>query len=736
LVKSENSRNAIFPFENADGNITSIKFRQAGKNILRMSICGKNDSTRRTKTVEASLGKFSIRKTGKCSLQILYGSVVIFSIPENLPPGKRGFPGKLSVSENGINIPFEISENEGIYGLGEFFGDLNRNGQNLSVNVRDAFGLPNDETYVTYPFFWSTRGYGLFLNSDRIVNFDFGHNFKGIGEIGVRQKEAELFLFAGKPNEIIRAYWKITGKPNLPPLWSFGLWMSRCSYKNHKELVSIARKIRARQIPCDMIHLDPDWLRRPVPYSIREMMIKIGVDPAAYGEYYGNQDVLLARIATDFPDESRNIGYPGEGCTFEWDNDKFPEPSKTIEELHKLSFRLSLWINPYVPRGSKAFDELLDRGLMVSDEGGVPIAMFDRITHDFGAVDFTNPEGRKWFAGEIDRLLDLGVDILKTDYGEGAPYSGKYHGMEADDAHNIYPTLYNEVVFEAVRRKKGDGIVWGRSGGRGIHRYPIQWGGDPRCFERDMLASLRGALSYSLSGGAFMSFDIGGFAGRPTPELYIRWAEMGLLFSHSRAHGNTPREPWYFGKKAEEIFIRYDRLRYSLIPYLYWQSVKSLNEGRTLVRALVSEFVDDPFARDIQDEYMLGDYILVAPIVSGKERKIYLPDGRWHDFWTGRCIEGPSLIDYVAPLDTIPVFIRDGAALVTAEGHPQFTDETIFSTLKITLYGDLREKALSFGRYGKLKIVSNGGKTTVKGSGLLASSSISVKKIKKCKKNK
>ena len=736
LARSEISTEATFHFENSDGNMTFLAFRHGGSNILRLSIGRRKNFTRRGRTVKATLGKFLIKETGERSLQIAYEGKLIFIIPGNLPPGKRGFPENLSASENSIKIPFEISDNEGIYGLGEFFGDLNKNGQNLSVNVKDAFGLPNDETYVTYPFFWSTGGYGLFVNSTRIVDFDFGHNFKGIGEISVRQKTAELFLYAGRPNEIIAAYWKTTGKPKLPPLWSYGLWMSRCSYKNHRELVSVAREMRRRKIPCDVIHLDPDWLRRPVPYSIKEMMRKKGGNNAAYGDYYGNQDVLLSRIAADYPDEIKEMGYPGEGCTFEWDPDKFPNPSKTIEELHKLSFKLSLWINPYIPRGSKAFDELLVNGLMVSDEGGVPITMFDHITHDFGAVDFTNPDAKKWFANEIDKLLDLGVDVLKTDYGEGAPYFGKYNGMEAEDAHNIYPTLYNETVFEAVSRRKGVGMIWGRSGGLGIHQYPVQWGGDPRCFERDMLASLRGALSYALSGGAFMSFDIGGFAGKPSPELYIRWAEMGLLFSHSRAHGNTPREPWHFGKKAQEIFTKYDRLRYSLIPYLYWQSAKSLNEGKTLVRAIVSEFVDDPFTRDIQDEYMLGDYMLVAPIVSGKERKVYLPDGKWFDFWTGRCIEGPSVIDYFAPLETIPVFVRDGAILVTSEGYPQFTDETIFGTLKITIYGDIRERVLSFGGYGELKIDLNGKGIVVKGTGLLASARISIKKMRKCEKIK
>ena len=673
-------------------------------------------------------GNFAVdASTEPPELNISFKGTKLLHMLPNPPSGKRGHPTKLSLSDKRLSIPFEIHEDEGIYGLGEFFGDINRNGQELTVNVKDSLSLPNDETYVTYPFFWSTRGYGLFVDTTSAVRFDFGRNFKGAGEIVIEEDSADIYLFAGKPWEIIDAYWQLTGKPQVPPLWSYGLWMSRCSYMSERELLDVARKIRKKRLPCDVLHLDPQWLRRPVPHSLIEMLKEKGIDPRSYCTNYGVPGELLERLNADYPEEMNSMGYPGEGCTFEWNKQLFPDPEGMIRKLHEMSFRLSLWINPYVPRGSNAFEHLLENGLFVTDGNGVPIAEFDSITHDFGTVDFTNPAAREWYADQVRKLCDQGVDVLKTDYGEGAPSTGRYFGLDSREAHNALPTLYNETVFNTVREKKGEGIVWGRSGGTGIHRFPVQWGGDPSCTERDMLAALRGALSYSLSGGAFMSFDIGGFAGKPSPELYARWSQMGLLFSHSRAHGTTPREPWNFGRRAEAIFTGYDILRYSLIPYLYWQSVKSVAEGKPLIRALVFEFPDDVFARNIQDEYMLGETLLVAPLARGVERTVYLPEGKWWDFWTGRKLQGPSLIEYTAPLEVIPVFVRGNCITVRSDSKSESADEKLFSKMTVSIYGISRLHELNFGRYGSITLRSKRGKLGASGKGLLSESKISVK---------
>ncbi|MBX8631808.1 MAG: glycoside hydrolase family 31 protein [Thermoplasmata archaeon] len=739
-AKDIDAVSASFKLKGSKGKDILIRFTQSGKNCLRMNISGPQHTPRGSSFRNfrnGRIGRFDI-STGEesAALRIRFRNRNTITIPNYLPIGKKGLPEGLSVTDGGVTVPFEIDEDEGLYGLGEFFGDINRNGQELSVNVRDSFQLPNDETYVTYPFFWSTKGYGIFVNTSSIVTFDFGHNFKGIGEMKVDRQPIEIYIFAGKPNEILKAYWKKTGTPQIPPLWSFGLWMSRCSYRNHDELLSVAEEIRRKHIPCDVIHLDPDWLRRPLPHSLQELMKEKGIDPESYAANYGNPAVLLERLNRDFPEYMRERGYPGEGCTFEWNTDAFPVPRKTIESLHRLSFRLSLWINPYIPRGTDIFNHLLEENLFVTDSDGVPVSMFDRMTHDFGAVDFTNPEARKWFSAKVTDLLEMGVDVLKTDYGEGAPLDAEYHSMKGEEAHNIYPTLYNETVFAAVAERRGEGIVWGRSGGIGIHRFPLQWGGDPGCRKRDMYASLRGALSYALSGGAFMSFDIGGFAGTPEPELYARWAQMGLLFSHSRAHGTTPREPWFFGQRAERVFIEYDRLRYALIPYLYSQSLKSIREGKTLVRALVSEFPGDPFVRNMQDEYMLGDYLLVAPLTDGDRRTVYLPEGKWYDFWTGEMFEGPSSLDYSAPLEVIPLFVRDGASLLISLTGSEHTDENIFARMEIIFFGTPETRTIGLGKYGTVNVHRGGGGYSAEGRGSIAGSKITVRKFSASRRKK
>ncbi len=673
------------------------------------------------------LGSFRAKAVQKQpELDVSFAGAHVFRMPPRPPSGKRGHPTGLSASDRRLSIPFEIYEDEGIYGLGEFFGDINRDGQELTVNVKDSFLLPNDETYVTYPFFWSTRGYGLFADTTSAVRFDFGHNFKGAGEIVIEEDGADIYLFGGRPEEIVDAYWRLKGRPAVPPLWSYGLWMSRCSYMSGKELLSVASKIRRKGLPCDVLHLDPEWLRRPIPHSIIEMLKEKGVDPSSYCTNYGIPGTLLDRVTSDYPEEMKKMGFPGEGCSFEWNTERFPDPEGMIRKLHDMSFRLSLWVNPYVPRGSKAYEHLLENGLFVTDADGIPIAEFDRITHDFGTVDFTNPAAGQWYADRTRSLCDQGVDVLKTDYGEGAPSTGRYYGMDAAKAHNAIPTLFNETVFNAVRESRGEGIVWGRSGGVGIHKFPVQWGGDPGCTERDMLAALRGALSYSLSGGAFMSFDIGGFAGKPSPELYARWAQMGLLFSHARAHGTTPREPWNFGRTAEAVFMRYDKLRYALIPYLYWQSIKSVSEGKPLVRALVFEFPEDVLVRNIQDEYMLGDALLIAPVARGDRRNVYLPRGTWRDFWTGSRMEGPAMVDYVAPLEVMPVFVRNGTMLIRSEEDRMTSDEKLFGRMTLSIYGRCRVRTLDFGRYGSVAIRRKRGGVHASGKGQLSASEIAV----------
>jgi len=383
--------------------------------------------------------------------------------------------------------------------------------------------------------------------------------------------------------------------------------------------------MREERVPCDVIHIDPYWMR--------------------YHE-----------------------GHHGD---LEWDESAFPDPRGMIAELKALGFRLSLWASPYVPLDSQMRAEGEQKGFLLKAKDGGGPSLVHGFAKPSAAVDFTNPDAVEWFKAKNRRLLEMGVAVIKTDFAEDMPDDAVPHdGTSAEQLHNLYPLLYQRAVFEATKEVHGYGLIWGRSGYAGSQRYPVQWGGDPGCTFDDMAASLRGALSWILSGAAFASFDMGGFFGIPTltdppsPELYVRWSQMGLLFSHARAHGHTaPREPWAYGEPALSIFRKYAQLRYRLLPYLY-AAARRAPDGVPLARPLVFDHPADPTTWHIDDEYMLGPDLLVAPMFKPRgSREIYLPAGAWYDFWTDRRFVGAGWITYEAELETLPLFARAGAVI-------------------------------------------------------------------------
>jgi alpha-D-xyloside xylohydrolase len=456
---------------------------------------------------------------------------------------------------------------------------------------------------------------------------------------------------------IMQAYHRLTGVPGVPPDWSFGFWISRWGYRNRDEVMAVAHRMRAEKVPCDVIHIDPYWMR--------------------YHE-----------------------GHHGD---LEWDESAFPDPKGMIAELKALGFKLSLWESPYVPLDSEMCADGERKGFLLttksispspSGEGqGGGLALVHGFAKPSAAVDFTNPEAVAWFKAKNRRLLEMGVAVIKTDFAEDMPDDAVPHdGTPAEQLHNLYPLLYQQAVFEATQDVHGYGLIWGRSGYAGSQRYPVHWGGDPGCTFDDMAASLRGALSWVLSGAAFASFDMGGFFGIPTltdppnPELYVRWSQMGLLFSHARAHGHTaPREPWAYGEPALSIFRRYAQLRYRLLPYIY-AAARRAPQGVPLARPLVYDHPSDPTTWHIDDEYLLGPDLLVAPMfVPRGRRDIYLPAGGWYDFWTDRRIDGKRWITYDAELDTLPLFVRAGAVIPMGP-ELQYANERVWDPLSFEVY--------------------------------------------------
>jgi len=421
--------------------------------------------------------------------------------------------------------------------------------------------------------------------------------------------------------------------------------------------------MREERVPCDVIHIDPYWMRF-------------------------------------------HEGHHGD---FVWDESAFPDPKGMVAELKALGFRVSIWESPYVPLDSEMRADGERRGFLMKSKSILPspsgggqgggLALVHGFAKPSATVDFTNPDAVEWFKKKNRQLLEVGIAVIKTDFAEDLPDDAVAHdGTPAEELHNLYPLLYQRAVFETTKEVHGYGLIWGRSGYAGSQRYPVHWGGDPGCTFADMAASLRGALSWILSGAAFASFDIGGFFGIPTltdppsPELYVRWAQMGLLFSHARAHGHTaPREPWAYSESALRIFRRYAQLRYRLLPYLY-SAARNVVDGPPLVRPLVYDHPSDPTTHHLDDEYFLGPDLLVAPMFKPRgSRDVYLPDGGWYDYWTDRRHDGPRWIRYDADLEILPLFVRAGA-VITIGPELQFANERTWDPLSFDVYpGDPSE---------------------------------------------
>jgi len=524
---------------------------------------------------------------------------------------KRG-----SDNSRSINPVFSLVPGERIFGFGESPTGLDKRGQKLNLFVTDPQGPESPDMYKPIPFFMSNKGYGMFLHTSAPVTADVGQSYIGANKLFMADELLDVFIFFGSPKEILREYTALVGRPQMPPLWTFGTWMSRISYFTEDEGREVAEKLRENRIPADVIHFDTGWF---------------------------------------------DVDWQ---CDYEFSPERFKDPAKMIADLRKDGFHICLWQLPYFVPGNKYFKELVDKGLAVRNGRGT-------LPYEDAVLDFTNPATVEWYQGKLAGLLEMGVGAIKVDFGEAAPVDAVYaNGRTGLYEHNLYPVRYNKAVADVTRRVNGENIIWARSAWAGSQRYPLHWGGDAASTDTGMLGTLRAGLSLGLSGFCFWSHDMGGFVTSTPESLYRRWLPMGFLTSHTRAHGAPPTEPWlYANPEFTDYFRRCAELKYSLMPYIKAQAEVCVANGWPMFRALLLEFPDDPGAWTVDDQYMFGSDILVAPmLVDGTERDVYLPGkGRWTDYQTGRVYKaGWNRIKTDSPIECV-IMVREGAKISTVK---------------------------------------------------------------------
>ncbi|WP_374043264.1 TIM-barrel domain-containing protein [uncultured Dysgonomonas sp.] len=539
-----------------------------------------------------------------------------------------------------INPVFSLSPGEKIFGCGESVTKLDKRGQKVNLFVTDPQGPETDQMYKPVPFFMSNRGYGMFMHTSAPVTCDFGNTYVGANKLFMGDEALDLFIFIGEPKDILNEYTEIVGKPSMPPLWSFGTWMSRITYFEQSEGYDVAAKLRSYKIPSDVIHFDTGWFE------------------------------------TDWQ------------CDYKFAPSRFSNPQKMIDDLKKDGFHISLWQLTYFTPKNKFFNEIIEKNLHVKNSKG-------EMPYEDAVLDFSNLETVKWYQDKLAGLLKMGVGAIKVDFGEAAPMEGFYaSGRGGWYEHNLYPLRYNKAVADITKEVNNENIIWARSAWAGSQRYPLHWGGDAANTDIGMDAILRGGLSFGLSGFSFWSHDIGGFVVAAPENLYRRWLPFGFLTSHSRAHGAPPKEPWLYNDNFVKAFRESAEMKYKLMPYIYAQAKLCTEKGLPMVRALFVEYPDDPGAWLIEDQYLFGSDILVAPMMeAGTERNVYLPKGNWIDYQSGKTYQQGWNVIEAGKIPAI-ILVREGAVIPHAQ-LAQSTDKINWCDIGLKVYGD-KEKATGY----------------------------------------
>lgn len=567
----------------------------------------------------------------------------LFAQYDALPSGLILGPDRVRVS-----CSLSLAHDEKLLGMGEHFSGINRRGETIDNWSRDGLGNISSRAYKPIPFLLSSRGYGLFLHTACRFNAYLGSQSKIQGNFVIDDDLLDGFFFYGpKLPDVISQYTHLTGRAALPPKWSFGIWMGRNSYNTIDEVRDVAEKMDEMELPYDVIHLDPPWMGFPEDFS-------------------GNNSTL---------------------SNLQFDKKSFAEQNQINHVLKKRGIRYSLWHMPYMGPDSPTYQDAKRAGAVVS-----AFSPSDPVC-EVGVIDFSNPEAVRWYQDQLKPLLQNGADVMKCDFSETWPPNTAFHGGWGRDIRNLMSLLFNKAAFDITEeiKGKGEGLIWARAGYAGSQRYPVHWPGDPNATWTNLPCVVRAGLSLGLCGFSFWANDVAGFASRdpngPPVELYIRWLQYGMFCSHVRFHGNHPREPWNYGKQGLQAYRKYASLRYQLLPYIYSEARHAASEGMPMTRALALDYQDDPTVYGIDDQFLFGRDLLIAPVVvkGARTRKLYLPDGDWIDFWTQKSVSGSRWIEREAPLMLMPIYVRRGALIPMGAASTR-VDPNPARKVSLTLY--------------------------------------------------
>lgn len=597
-----------------------------------------------------------ILKSGRLSMRVKKTpgwAVDFFYDGKYITGSSRKDTAYLTVAGDGpyMRERLELGVDEYIYGLGERFTPFVKNGQVVDIWNEDG-GTSSEQAYKNIPFYLSNKGYGVFVNHPEKVSYELGSECVSRVQFSVSGESLEYYVIGGgSPKAALENYTLLTGKPALPPAWSFGLWLTTSFTTSYDEatVTEFIDGMEKRDLPLHVFHFDCFWMKE------------------------------------------------NQWCDFTWDRDVFPDPAGMLKRLKDRGLKICVWINPYIAQKSKLFAEGKGKGYLVKRPDG-SVWQWDRWQAGMALVDFTNPGAVKWYQSKLKELMDMGVDCFKTDFGERIPTDVVYFdGSDPVRMHNYYTQLYNKAVFELLEENRGknEAMLFARSATAGGQKYPVHWGGDCSANYGSMAESLRGGLSLCSSGFGFWSHDISGFERTATPDIYKRWTAFGLLSSHSRLHGNESyRVPWLFDEESVDVLRFFTKMKCTAMPYLFAAACEASQKGIPMMRPMVLEYPEDPGCWQLDKQYMLGTSLMVAPIFNDEGRaQYYLPEGTWTHLLSGERKQGGCWVSEYYDYMSLPLMVRENSiiALGSIDDKP---DYDYANDVELHIF-ELKDKALA-----------------------------------------